>query len=190
MIGTYSQTTKWNRSSALTLSPYFGECIGLTTELTPQATVGLLLLLYLTLSFSTSSSTSSSGAETNCDHGSITIPKSNIRPRSNNQKQHLKPDKGKAREPRPRTQQRNTFRNHNERYEKQEEQEQRISELEQDLYTKRIEVQSMSDTIQRLNQKLKDLQKNDCVVSDKNISFNESVINELFSDVVDNVPSV
>ena len=105
MIETYSQTTEWNRSSALTLGPYFGECIGLTTELTPQATVGLLLLLDLTLSSSTSSSTSSSGAKTNCNHGSITIPKSNIRPRSNNQKQHLKPDKEKAREPRPRTQQ-------------------------------------------------------------------------------------
>ena len=60
LIGTYSQTTEWNRSSALTLGPYFGECIGLTTELTPQATVGLLLLLDLTLSSSASSSASSS----------------------------------------------------------------------------------------------------------------------------------
>ena len=50
MIGTYSQTTEWNRSSALTLGPYFGECIGFMTELTPQAPVGLHLLLDLTLS--------------------------------------------------------------------------------------------------------------------------------------------
>ena len=76
---------------------------------------------------------------------------------------------------------------------------QKISDLEVDLYSKRIEVQSMSDTIKRLNEKLQDVHNKKTEVSEESftvtsdekcVSFNESVINDLFSDIVENIPSV
>ena len=68
-----------------------------------------------------------------------------------------------------------------------------------DLYSKTIEVKSMSDTINRLNEKIKDLQGinpmeegNSMNMSyhsseSDSLSFNHSVVNELFLDIINNI---
>ena len=83
--------------------------------------------------------------------------------------------------------------------EKEEKFQQNMSDLEFDLYSKTIEVKSMSDTINRLNEKIKDLQSNNSMeeVNSMNmsyhssesdsLSFNHSVVNELFLDIINNI---
>merc|ERR1712133_284818 len=83
--------------------------------------------------------------------------------------------------------------------EKEETFQQKISDLEFELYSKTIDVKSMSDTINRLNEKIQNLQGSGSTEAESSmsltsqssegdsLSFNHSVVNELFMDIVNSI---
>ena len=62
---------------------------------------------------------------------------------------------------------------------KNEEAEEKISELKFELNVKTVEIKSMSDTIKRLNSKIEEMNSNN--------DFNQSVVDEIFADIVENI---
>jgi len=62
---------------------------------------------------------------------------------------------------------------------KNEEAHEKISELEFELNVKTVEIKSMGETIKRLNSRIEEMQSNN--------TFNQSVVDEIFADIVDTI---